>query len=431
MCIRDLVSIVVPVYNGERFLHENVNSILNQSYKNLEIIYVCDGCTDMTMDILKEYSIIDSRIRVCIEKTNHGAAFSRNIGLGMARGEWIIFLDSDDLFETDMIELMLARAVERKAEVCCCYLECFDNEIAQDGQISNEAIRFYGKSYPCIKVPDEKKYILQLVSNSSCTKLVHRNVYKNKVVYFPEIPNCEDVYYSSVVAMESDKIVYVDDKILLHYRSNVGRNTVTTNQLNMRNYIWEACDNVYQYIKQKTDNREFKQSFYNRVCQFVYDYCGYANRISFMETLRVKYFKKWGMDDRNLVSQLSYLNREIYYKICVSDFEFDKALIYLLAQVNFVKDMAKGSGCSIWGCGEKGKKLLDAIGMDYKGIYHLYDSDSNKWGTKILDLLIEGFDMDQTGDVIVTSTRYYDDIKRQIGNRASNVYDLEKEIYKY
>ena len=145
MCIRDLVSIVVPVYNGERFLHENVNSILNQSYKNLEIIYVCDGCTDMTMDILKEYSIIDSRIRVCIEKTNHGAAFSRNIGLGMARGEWIIFLDSDDLFETDMIELMLARAVERKAEVCCCYLECFDNEIAQDGQISNEAIRFYGK----------------------------------------------------------------------------------------------------------------------------------------------------------------------------------------------------------------------------------------------------------------------------------------------
>lgn len=89
---KGLVSIVVPVYNAEQFLRENVESIINQTYEQIEIIYVCDGCTDHTVEILCEYAKKDFRITVKVETENKGAAISRNIGMNMATGDWIIFL---------------------------------------------------------------------------------------------------------------------------------------------------------------------------------------------------------------------------------------------------------------------------------------------------------------------------------------------------
>ena len=103
----DLVTIVIPAYNAEQFIREGIESVLNQSYKNLEIICVCDGCTDSTAEILQEYARKDSRMVVRIETVNHGAAESRNIGMGMANGEWIAFWDADDLCEYNAIEEMV------------------------------------------------------------------------------------------------------------------------------------------------------------------------------------------------------------------------------------------------------------------------------------------------------------------------------------
>ena len=106
----DMVTIIVPAYNAGIFLEENIKSIFGQTYKNIEVIYVCDGCTDNTVDILKQY-ISDNRLKVCIQTENHGAAVSRNIGMNMAQGDWIIFLDADDLFEPNMIEEMVTTAL--------------------------------------------------------------------------------------------------------------------------------------------------------------------------------------------------------------------------------------------------------------------------------------------------------------------------------
>ena len=92
----DLVTIVIPAYNAEQFLRENVESIINQSYMNLEIIYVCDGCSDQTVEILQEYAKKDNRINIVVQREKHGAAFSRNVGMNKANGDWIIILDNDD-----------------------------------------------------------------------------------------------------------------------------------------------------------------------------------------------------------------------------------------------------------------------------------------------------------------------------------------------
>ena len=101
-----LVSVIIPVYNVERYLKKCIDSILNQTYKNLEIILVDDGSTDCSSKICDEYAKNDTRILV-IHKANGGQSEARNIGISESKGEYIFFVDSDDYIEYNAIETML------------------------------------------------------------------------------------------------------------------------------------------------------------------------------------------------------------------------------------------------------------------------------------------------------------------------------------
>lgn len=98
----DLVSIIMPNYNGEKYLKETLDSVLNQTYENWELLFVDDCSTDRSVEIVKSYK--DSRIKIFSNETNSGAATSRNYALREAKGKWIAFLDSDDLWTNDKLE---------------------------------------------------------------------------------------------------------------------------------------------------------------------------------------------------------------------------------------------------------------------------------------------------------------------------------------
>ena len=110
------VSIVVPVYNVEKYLKRCVDSLIEQSYSNLEILLVDDGSKDSSLSICKEYELKDSRIRV-FHKENEGLGLTRNYGIERATGEYITFVDSDDYLTTDAIAVMLDRAIATNADV--------------------------------------------------------------------------------------------------------------------------------------------------------------------------------------------------------------------------------------------------------------------------------------------------------------------------
>lgn len=426
MDIQDLISVVVPIHNGQRYLHENVESILNQTYENLEIIYVCDRCTDRTIDILKEYASVDIRLKVCVDNKIGGAAASRNFGMEIAQGDWIIFLDCDDLFEPDMLEAMYGSAIKGKADVCCCFWEEFYEEINQHAQIGNQAIKMYCQSYPILVVKDIKKYILQSVAHSPWTKLIHKTVYKKPTVFFQEIANCDDIYFSFVTAMEAEAIVYVD-KILVHYRSNKGRITLSSDW----SFMWAAYDKVYDYICQRNDSEELIQSFYNRVCACIINLVGKVQCESLNNNLRDIYFVRWGMQNSEIKKKLSYFNQEVYEKFCDRNLSMNRVSMAEQAKEHFVNDLAKKGGCSIWGCGYKGCNLLKRMECSDIEIQHLFDSNPDKWGTDIMGWTVEKYKGEWTENIIVTSSQYYEEIKRQIGDRAGHIYNLEKEIFMY
>ena len=142
------ISIIMPVYNAERFLPETIESLLKQTHKNIEILCVNDGSVDRSMEILNRFSQQDSRIRV-FEQKNSGPAAARNLGLENATGEYLMFCDSDDTYEPEMCELMLRALIENDVDFATCdanTIEYNKNHGRSHIIINYHHIRYIGKT---------------------------------------------------------------------------------------------------------------------------------------------------------------------------------------------------------------------------------------------------------------------------------------------
>ena len=127
----ELVSMIIPVYGVEVYLGECLETVLNQTYKNLEIILIDDESPDRCPEICDQYAQKDERIKV-IHQKNGGAANARNHGLDMATGEYICFIDSDDKIENNYVEKLLGAIKENKAEVVVCSFKQWYKDKTQD-----------------------------------------------------------------------------------------------------------------------------------------------------------------------------------------------------------------------------------------------------------------------------------------------------------
>ncbi len=114
-----LVSVIVPIYNSGRYLGKCIDSILSQSYGRIELLLLDDGSEDESLDIIRHYASIDERVRV-FSDANHGVSFVRNKGLDEARGDYILFVDSDDWIDEDAVRILLSLSVKHGADVVAC-----------------------------------------------------------------------------------------------------------------------------------------------------------------------------------------------------------------------------------------------------------------------------------------------------------------------
>lgn len=119
------VSVIIPVFNAEKYLSQCLDSIVNQTLTNIEIICVDDGSTDTSFQILKEYEEKDSRV-IVLSKSNAGAGTARNEGLKIAKGKYLSFLDADDFFERNMLECAYGKAEQDNADICIFESDLYD-----------------------------------------------------------------------------------------------------------------------------------------------------------------------------------------------------------------------------------------------------------------------------------------------------------------
>lgn len=196
------ISVIVPCYNIKEYLPRCIESILAQTYRNLEVILISDGSTDGTDEVIKEYANKDSRI-VPIFKKNSGVSDTRNKGLDIATGDYIGFVDGDDYIEPEMYETLLKNAIENDADISHCgYQMVFPSRVDY----------YYNTRKKVIQ--DNKKGIRDLivgdyVEPSPCIKLYRRQVLEN--LRMPSnIKINEDVLFNFYAFVNSRKSVYED-----------------------------------------------------------------------------------------------------------------------------------------------------------------------------------------------------------------------------
>lgn len=211
------VSVVVPVYNVEPYIHKCVNSILNQTMQDLEIILVDDGATDNSGRICDEYAEQDARIRV-IHKTNGGLSDARNAGVKVAAGEYILFVDSDDYIDAKMVERLYFLAQEHAVDmtVCGVYNVYASGAKAQYNELE-EFLCNNAEAFGHIMVG-------QKIPGTICNKLIRRDIAQK--LLFPVGRLYEDAFYTTQL-MQNVRSVYVTTEPMYYYFHRGGSITTT------------------------------------------------------------------------------------------------------------------------------------------------------------------------------------------------------------
>ena len=242
------VSIIVPVYNVQDYLEESIQSIRYQTYKNLEIILINDGSTDSSKEICLKHSQEDERI-VLINQTNGGAAAAKNTGLRNATGEYITFVDSDDILPEDSIEYRVNLLVKENADIVQGkFINLFTDGLEVTTQKS-----FYS-------ICSQREYMKQFLKNWE-NALFWNKLFKKKVlenIYFIEGRCIDDEFFTYKTIFKASKIV-VSERIIYYYRMRVSSAIHNT-----KNNIQKQRDQIdFMYLRYL----DIKDTYDSEICR--------------------------------------------------------------------------------------------------------------------------------------------------------------------
>lgn len=247
-----LVSVIIPVYNVEPYLREALDSVIHQTYSNLEIIIIDDGSTDSSKSICDDYAKKDGRITI-VHTNNNGLSSARNRGLRLFTGEVVTFLDSDDAFRLDFISTMLHAMIRSNADIVLCKYTVHDTTSKMEQ--TNEQ-----KTFPLSEegVFNRKEALRALAENrintASWNKLYLGRLWKD--IQFPEDHVYEDVDTTYRIINASATVLVVDEPLYL-YRVRLGSISNTVSIRYFRD-LFLARSHFYSFIKDNTP-RVFSQ----------------------------------------------------------------------------------------------------------------------------------------------------------------------------
>lgn len=215
-----MISVIVVTYNAELSIARCIDSIINQTYKDFELIIINDGSTDNTQEIIKKYEKIDKRI-VTQSRENLGVAASRQEGLDLAKGDYTIFVDSDDWVEPDFLESLLNCATEAKADMVICDM----------------LVEWWNRTEYLSQKPREIRadiilgQMLKELHGSLCNKLISKSAYTRTGVRFLPGLNCGEDQYVVIALLSKHITVSYCNKALYHYDKTRNNNSITNKWL--------------------------------------------------------------------------------------------------------------------------------------------------------------------------------------------------------
>ncbi|MDA3053089.1 glycosyltransferase family 2 protein [Campylobacter sp. JMF_01 NE2] len=286
--MQPVVSVIIPVYNVEIYLKECLNSVINQSYKNLEIILVDDGSKDKSGEICDEFAKNDSRVKV-FHKENGGVSSARNLGLDMASGKYIAFVDSDDYIKKDFILSMINSILKNHSEAC----------IVQNPKFSIEKENYDSK--------DLLEFMIYDLENRRFTWGILNKMYDkncvNDIRFSMDEKVGEDFSFFADFCLKDKKISVVSNDFY-YYRID-SETSVMHNEFNADkfNTVFLVCDRFIQKARNLNDKNLENSGFWYKTYWLIYLYYRTRNEI------------KDKQKKENLMKQYSEKMREVFPKI--------------------------------------------------------------------------------------------------------------------
>lgn len=274
-----LVSIIMPVYNSEKYLCKTIESILTQTYSQIELICVDDGSIDNSLNILKKYCSCDNRIQILSQK-NQYAGVARNNGKRVAKGKYIIFLDVDDLFEQDMIEKVVCRAEETNAQIIIFDAWIYSNKTRERKSTEWILNRNLVPNRDIFSAKDCTKNIFNITTTAAWNKLYDRNYIEELGILFQNTNHINDLLFTSCAIVMAERISIVDEKLMAYRIQN--ENSLQGKKKRVSDFI-EAFKALFDFLNHKGIWHIYKESYAKLCFNNIVEYLHQQNSIKDFE----------------------------------------------------------------------------------------------------------------------------------------------------
>ena len=257
------ISIIMPVFNAAAYLEETLRCLVEQTMQDFEVILVDDGSTDSSLPVLQKAAEQDQRI-IMLHQSHKGAGAARNFGFSHARGEYAIFLDSDDQFSPVLLEKLYAAITETQADIAACNF----SRIYPDGRETQQEgvhTKWIPDGHEVFSYRDTPDYIMRVINPTPWNKLYRTDFIREKGLRFDEISSTNDIAFAAVSVAAAERVTYISDSLVRYRVGHAG--TITSSKKGKLNNVKTA---VFSAVRQA---RELPHSdmINNAILSFVVD----------------------------------------------------------------------------------------------------------------------------------------------------------------
>lgn len=442
------ISIIMPLYNAEKYLEECLHSVLEQTFTEFELICVNDASEDSTMQIIQDFQQKDNRIKILSNDRRRGAAYSRNRGMSEAKGMYLAFLDGDDIFDATMLERAYNKIEEKGADIVMYeFRHVPSKHIHKKVHVrhSEEYIKRYCEH--TFSVTDCEAYEFIIWSSGPWNKLYKREFINKNRIAFQDLPCANDIYFVNMALMLADKLIMLEtENIMVYVRDHLERGRISYDRDPMCGY--DALMKLGEELIKRGMFEKHCSCFYYKVYFFLQSVLLADRNIERARGFYL-FLQKEGIQNICSLDKHFYHTAEQYLQEGVKQFldkSFDSGWykennilsLFLYKKADKVIDLFErlkmnGKKTAIWGAGQHGKELLSFCLQYNLTLEAIIDKSEDKRGNILYGYTI-GLPQDILNKVqaIVISTRFiYDDVVKEVGNESIEIIDINQFLCLY
>lgn len=413
------ITVIIPVYNVENYIEDCLQSLLVQMQENWEIICIDDCSQDNTYSILEDYAKKNENLRVIRNEKNLGAAKSRNAGLELAEGEYVIFLDGDDIFDVNFLRKMYNHAKSCDADMSVCKYAFLTYDAL--GKRTEEPVEWREWELLPAKIiskEDSFPFLLFVIGLLPWNKMIKRKVLEENRVLFQDLPNSNDVSYAILSAACSNKICFLNEYLVL-YRKD--RKNSLSSYKKKKYYIIYAFENVFKELERLgLYSGVIKACLINLICYILYSYSQDSDELYKMLLRDIdERIGHYLIEDD--IRDIFYTDWCYYQYQCIQGRRASGESMYLIMRESILAFLEKNhekQRIALWGAGKLGRKFTEMLGNKATYICSIVDNNRLKQGGELNGIPIISYEdsVGKTDMVILLSQRYKKEIVQQIGN---------------